>query len=293
MKLRNLLLTMGIVLFCFVVACTKNQNPVTPPNKQDSTKTNPDSIAAPVDSSKIVNLKKGLLLYLPFSGNIADSSGNGNPTQAIGGSVLTSDEHGYANQAFGGTGNGERIKVTNNGTIKFDTSYSLSYDFMILAPARQAIVTMINTTTGNGPSFLTSTSISGLSNLAFYANDISSGCDEAGPSAGGSSAVGDTSIVPNPGSWYNVVNVYHKGTVQTYVNGILTGTSKGTGTAALLCPDAQVVVGGWWDGDPISINGKVDEVRLYNRVLNPAEIAYLSRNFQPITTKAKAQPIHN
>src|SRR5579872_3504588 len=99
MKLRTIAFAGGLIVLGFsYYSCAKNSN-LQPP---DTT----------------VNLTKGLLLYLPFSGSIADSSGNNNPTQAVG-SVLTYDTHGYANNAFGGTGNGERIYVTNNGSISF------------------------------------------------------------------------------------------------------------------------------------------------------------------------------
>ncbi|HLZ88081.1 MAG TPA: hypothetical protein VKQ52_12590, partial [Puia sp.] len=105
-----------LVLF----SCTKNANPTPPIHdtvtviKNDTTKLTDTLYASKPDTT--VNLTKGLLVYLPFSGNIADSSGNGNPTQAVG-SVLTYDAHGYANSAFGGTGNGEKVIVTNNGSI--------------------------------------------------------------------------------------------------------------------------------------------------------------------------------
>jgi hypothetical protein len=46
--------------------------------------------------------------------------------------------------AFGGRND---TVITNNGSIKFDTAFSLTYDVMINAPARQAFVSMINTAT--------------------------------------------------------------------------------------------------------------------------------------------------
>jgi hypothetical protein len=48
-----------------------------------------------------------------------------------------------------------------------------------------------------------------------------------------------------------------------------------------------MIVGGWWDGDPASLNGTMDEVRLYNRVLTANEINFLARNFQPGSTRVK------
>jgi hypothetical protein len=215
---------------------------------------------------------------LNFNGSIADSSGNNNPTEAVGGNVLTYDAHGYANSAFGGNGTGQRILVTNHGSIKFDTAFTLSYDFMINASARQAMVSMINTSNGDAPSFLASTSMPGLPNLDFAVSDVSKSCDSI--DVGTLPNVGDTSFIPQLNTWYNVIDIYYKGSVATYVNGQLTTFVQGNGTAALLCPESQVVIGGWWNGDPITLNGKLDEVRLYNRVLTPHEIVTLSQHFQ-------------
>jgi hypothetical protein len=89
-----------------------------------------------------------------------------------------------------------------------------------------------------------------------------------------------------------MINVYHKGSIQTYINGQLTASGSGGGTAALLCPNSQVIVGGWWNGDPITLNGKLDEVRLYNRVLTPHEIVTLSQHYQ-VTAEKSAPKLQN
>ena len=234
-----------------------------------------DNSSTPVVSD--VNLKKGLLVYLPFDGNIADSSGNGNTTTAVAGASLTYDEHGYSNSAFGSTGNGEKILVTNNGSIAFDTAYTLSYDFMIRSAGKQAFVSMVLNTSGLGPSFITGTPTLGSSTLEFSAVDTTGGCDTDGGTA---STDNISTFTPQTEAWYNFIAVYHKGLTQIYVNGALVSTKTGTVTKANLCTGAQMVIGGWWQNDPISINGKLDEVRLYNRVLNTDEIAELSKNFQ-------------
>ena len=224
-----------------------------------------------------VNLKKGLLVYLPFDGNMADSSGNGNQTTAVGGATLTYDEHGYSNSAFGGTGNGERLLVTNNGSIKFDTAYTLSYNIMTRTTGYQTFVSMVNNINGRGPTF-TSGINAPFSNVLQWATvDSTSSC----PSDGGTSSVINTStFMPQPESWYNFILVFHKGINQIYVNGALVATKTGSITKAFICPDAQLVIGGWWQNDPITINGKLDEVRLYNRTLNADEMAELSKDFQ-------------
>jgi hypothetical protein len=63
MKKNFLLVACSFVL---IFSCTKNNTPT------------------PSESQSDVNLKNGLLVYLPFDGNFADSSGNGNQTAASG-----------------------------------------------------------------------------------------------------------------------------------------------------------------------------------------------------------------
>jgi hypothetical protein len=92
---------------------------------------------------------------------------------------------------------------------------------------------------------------------------------------------------PNPGSWYNCISIYHKGNLQTYLNGKLLSSKNGSGTAAIVCPSAQFIVGGWWNGDKLSMNGKLDNLRLYNRVLTPHEIVALSSYYQVNSNSVK------
>jgi hypothetical protein len=247
----KLLITITLGLFCGVFAtfigCTKN-NPNPPINdtvtvtKHDTTT---DTLYAP-KPDPTVNLTKGLLLYLPFSGNIADSSGNNNPTTATA-NVLTYDAHGYANSAFGATGNGEKVYVTNNGSIKFDTAFSLSFGFMVnVSGADQGYISMVDPVTGYGPTFLIGTTFAGIPFLDDGVNDITSGCSVYG-SISNINVADTTSFAPVAGSWYNAILIYHKGTIQTYINGTLIGTRIGTGTEAQLCPASQIVVGAWWN----------------------------------------------
>jgi len=249
-----------VLAFGFIISCKKDNNPTSPPSN--------------------LHLNKGLLLYLPFDGNMADSSGNGNTTVPVGGVALTYDEHGAANSALGGTGNGERLEVINNGSIKFDTAFAISYNFLERPTAiRQAFMSMVDPATGKGPTFTSGTDIPNLPNFDFGANDISTGCGNYG--GDNPNLVNDTAnFIPKSEAWYNFIGIYHKGSIQLYINGKLVSSKSGSGTAALLCPASKIIVGGWWDQDPISFNGKIDEVRMYNRVLNADEIADLSKNFQ-------------
>ena len=115
------------------------------------------------------------------------------------------------------------------------------------------------------------------------------GCNNPGTS--NPNGVNDTTaFIPQYQRWYNAICVYHRGAIQVYINGTLIASRTGSGTLANLCPGATVNVGGWWVNDKETLNGVVDEVRLYNRTLRPNEIAYLSRNFQANSTKYTSSP---
>src|SRR6185437_5458562 len=210
MKIKRLTPLFLIVFPALIFATGCNKNVTPPPPVHDTTvvvKT--DTVQVPPPPDPTVNLTKGLLLYLPFSGNIADSSGNGNPTTASG-TVLTYDAHGYANNAFGATGNGERIYVTNNGSIKFDTAYSISLGFMVNVDRPQFYISMVDPTNAKGPSFVVGETVGPITNVSFGSEDVTLGYDLG---TNDNIDIADTTgFIPVPGSWYNLVCIYHRGT---------------------------------------------------------------------------------
>jgi hypothetical protein len=257
--------------------CNKNATP--PPPVHDTTvivKT--DTVTIPPAPDPTVNLTKGLLVYLPFSGNIADSSGNGNPTTAVG-NVLTYDAHGYANNAFGATGNGERVLVTNNGSIHFDTAWSLSFGFMVNDNRFEAFINMVDPTSALGFVLGAGTEPTTYKFIGAAA-DASFGCGSYVSTWNGPNVEDTTNLVPLPGAWYHAIVMYHKGTVQEYINGKLISSKTVSGGAPNNCPAAQIVIGGWWNSDLKNLNGKLDNIRLYNRLLTPHEISTLAGSYQ-------------
>jgi Concanavalin A-like lectin/glucanases superfamily len=257
--MKNYLVIFSVLLFGVAISCKKSSSP-TPPPASD------------------VNLKNGLLVYLPFDGNFADSSGNGNTVTPVAGASLTYDEHGNANSAFGGTGNGERLLVTNNGSIKFDTTFTLSFDVMARDTRREGLIEMVDNTTAESYSFGIATSSLPPYNVESVVWDSAASCNSL---ATATNSTGDSStLVMASESWYNVILLYRKGTSQIYINGILNATRTGRDSTVQICPSAKIIIGAWWDQDPASINGKMDNVRLYNRVLNADEIAELAKDYQ-------------
>jgi hypothetical protein len=292
MNPRILLPASGIITVVLAIACVKSSAP-TPHVTDTVTVTKMDTLVLPPPNDT-PNLTNGLVLYLPFNGSFADSSGNGNTVTAIGGGTLGYDMHGYAQSAFSSTGNGERLVVSNNGVYDVDTALSVSFDFMIRGVANnnalQVFLSIVDTANGNGPTFNCGLNIPGAPNVFnFGANAASTGCDASGDN-NPQNKYDTSTFSPVIGSWYNVILMYANGTQWIYINGQLISAKGGFPPAVQVCPDANFVIGGWWNGDPKSINGELDEVRFYNKTLNAKQIAWLSRNFQPNSISTKAGP---
>ena len=93
-------------------------------------------------------------------------------------------------------------------------------------------------------------------------------------SAGGNMfRYGATTLQAN--TWYHVTGVYNAATseLHVYLNGQLDdGTLLGTVTAAQQNSSANVNIGRRPGSNSFNHNGRIDDVRIYNRALTPAEI---------------------
>jgi len=224
-----------------------------------------------------IDLRKGLMVYLPFTGNTIDSSGNFNSVQALGSTGFTADQHGRANSAYDASQG--RLLITDNGSINFDTALTVCFNFKLnTANSLQCFLGYVDNVTGFGASYSIGLTVPTSNNFQFAVQDGTGSCGTFADPAKSNNEV--TNFLPNSGTWYNMVCIYHKGTNSVYINGVLSGTQTSSGTSALFCSSSKMIVGGWWNTGPEPMDGSIDEVRLYNRVLNADEIAQLYKNFQ-------------
>lgn len=82
-------------------------------------------------------------------------------------------------------------------------------------------------------------------------------------------------IAPVQGQWQHVAGVYNGSTLQIYVNGVLAGSTSKTGNLVARTNAMQLNIARWaWtSGNFRSFNGSIDEARIYNVALAPAEVA--------------------
>jgi hypothetical protein len=215
-----------------------------------------DSVSIMVASQVPV---QGLIAYYPFTGNGNDESGNGN-NGTVFGATLTSDRFGNPNNAYSFDGN-DRIDVPD------DPDLTISGDqFTILSWAQFSAFGV------DGGYYLMGHS-EGPGNtdkwIFWLANDNIKLI--IGPTLGWIS-LGSAPF--QLGNWYHVAIRKNGNELAAFVDGSPIGTNSGT--FIVPDPDATFQIG---TAEPDRPNrpfrGIIDDVRIYNRALDEAEIQIL------------------
>lgn len=219
-----------------------------------------------------VNLSQGLLAYYPFNGNANDESGNGNNGTLFNGATIVADKNGKLLSALSLNGTNGVI-VTNGNKLVNTNEMTLSMDVMQRQTGnRQTFVSSINYNTGFGFQYWVGPQMQNDPNtyvgFARGGADCNSFYSEAAGHLNG--------FTLEKESWYTIVVTFKSSTIKMYVNGTLTGEGNAPSSTINVCANSNFLIGSWWKNDPIGLNGKIDNVRIYNRVLNPDEIKALN-----------------
>lgn len=227
-----------------------------------------------------VNLTLGLVAHYPFNGNPNDVSGNGYNGLLQNGIQITSDRFGAANSAYNFDGIDDYIKIIDNGAFS-TPQFSLVIWFQSQSNALQNLV--------GKRDFLT-TSGSGGSQYQFFINYPpfpGIGSNIVGNTASCSDATGSSYV--NTGNticsnkWYLAVVTFDGTRHKIYIDGILVRDIPTSFNGMLAC-NSELRIGNWWNSDLIPFNGKMDDIRWYNRPLNQQEVNALFNNFSSPTS---------
>ena len=239
------------------------------------------------------NITEGLVAYYPFNGNANDASGNGNHGILSGNNppVLTTDRHGRENSAysFGGFKNYNWIKVPNSESLKFDKEMTISFwiqqselagmdgwgnysttspSFAVICKAGDGIATYpgLYILTGKGKD----------GNGLKISNNISNGV----------LSIGYNKSDYQLGNWLHIVLVVNKSDKILYVDGIEVAHDQLNKENIFSSMNAQdlyfgimassnMTLGRYGSGAWYPFYGKIDDIRFYNRALDPSEISVL------------------
>jgi hypothetical protein len=216
----------------------------------------------------------GMVAYYTLNGNITDAGPNGiNGTNF--GATATTNKAGTANSAMNFSNPSSTVPqyatLPVNATTSFGTNQNFTIAFAVFA---------------NSPYVHTG---------GFYDNNLNYG----GPgvwfwNANGypqvqfnfkNNSVGTTNGAFPVGVWKHVAAVRNNGTLSIYINGVLNASATEGTTAPVYSFPARIgtmFFNGMAPPQYNGLNGKMDELRIYNRALSAAEILVLSSTALPI-----------
>jgi len=215
-----------------------------------------------------VNLTQGLKMYLPFTGNATDASGNGN-LATVNGATLTTDRFGTANSAYNFDGINDFISLVNGPGMK--PQYPFSFSCWV------KLITVGNGTT-NGIFYndyvLPGTNFNG----AFYTlgtNFWNASVGDGGPVGPSSRRSIFSNQTIGTGTWVHLAAIISGPTnMKIYLNcAEIPGNYSGTGSSLVYSQTGQGMIGRANNGiNENYINADLDEMRFYDRVLTEDEI---------------------
>lgn len=205
-------------------------------------------------------INDGLVAYYPFNGNAQDESGTGNNGTIIGNVSMTTDRFGNANSAYDFPGLPfNYINVPHSESLSLDTMTLIAWIYSETDYGHGQIIQK-NRDIESGHYGLYTQSIHG--NIS-YGNSVYAFVNEP----------------PEIGSWHMVAGILYGSTAQFYVDGLLMHDTvapsafnySGTQPLAIGMHFYQGVPDYW----TYPYKGKLDDLRIYERVLSPSEISAL------------------
>lgn len=203
-------------------------------------------------------LQNGLVGWWPFCGNANDESGNGN-NGTVYGATLTTDRFGNSNQAYSFDGADDYIQCPQNNIPTQNLSVSVWINPNSTFANMQFVCLGSTSSTRWG--------VVASNNNAYIG--YGAGCSGSGGSV-------LTNCPISNSTWINLVYVSSGvgGVTQIYKNGVLLGqVPNSTSTGG--CSTSNLFFGVDIFSLPEFINGKLDDIGIWNRALTPQEISEL------------------
>ena len=215
-----------------------------------------------------VNLNLGLRAYYPFSGNANDVSGNNN-NPAFNNATLTADRFGNTNSAYHFNGTSSYMRIPNSASLNMGTQMSIAAWVKPTGFYTGPCANNMLMAKGDGDYLAGSYSLR-------FADEIN-GCNTPTNTSNehfyGPAPVASTPVV-QLNQWYSVVCTNDGVTAKIYVNCVL--KASGSIGSPSFTTTFDLYFGRMNDAQyPYWLNGDLDEVRIYNRALNQAEVNVL------------------
>lgn len=214
-----------------------------------------------------INLRNGLSAFYTFNGNAFDRINNYNGK--IFGAIPDMDRFGNLNQAFRFNGSSDYIIVNQFNT----SSTSISISFWVYDIGQGKTSNSVN------PRFISAESGGGIAVINNIVNEpqgLTFVCNR-----GGATYFSNNQIAKN--SWQHIVVTFDGNQCLFYINGILVKKEIASNPLPQNGGDLYIGKSGVkFEAIEDFFAGKLDDIGIWNRVLNPDEINYLFKNnYQP------------
>ena len=208
----------------------------------------------------ILDLNAGLVAYYPFNGNANDESGNGN-NGTVFGATLTTDRFWNVDSAYSFDGVNNYISIPDtpelSGGYPLDKSVSVWFKVDSMTSYTPIVIKALSTQQVDWRLIIRNGKLTFSSYNSWFISEVF--CSQT------------TSEITN-GVWYHGVLVADQSDIYIYVNGNMVGYCHNFGgttdTTAPVTIGAVPYKNYYYDG-------KIDDIRIYNRALSEKEIQEL------------------
>ncbi|MCS3679320.1 fibronectin type 3 domain-containing protein [Salinibacter ruber] len=197
------------------------------------------------------DVEEGLIAYYPFSGSAEDATGNGN-SGTVNGATLTTDRSGNAGEAYDFDGEDDYINVPDDAVKT--SSGSVCAWFLARSKTdgeNDRVFSMSNFTSPGGTRLYLSLASGEEFRAAFISDQL-----------------GDVPI--SFGEWQHTCFTWDDTSSELYLNGNLEDASSGGEPT-----NGRVNLGSYGEGFKSFLDGKIDQVRIYDRPLSESEVQQL------------------
>ena len=208
----------------------------------------------------------GLMAYYPFSGNADNVVGAGYDGVIVGGTSLTEDRNGNPDSAYAFDGDGDYIDLGDFDVPSWD-AYSVSVWFLHDGGGASG--------RGYGQKVMDKTTWYSDFHISVQTQPGAEGGLLYKTYQGGRGDIYDDSADYRDGMWHHAVVTKDGSNGELWVDGALMGTSTETKT---VFNDQPLLIGYSVSGDHYQqrfFSGKIDDIRIYDRVLTEDEIQQL------------------
>jgi uncharacterized protein (TIGR02145 family) len=202
------------------------------------------------------SLNNGLVAYYPFNGNANDESGNGNHG-TVNGASLTTDRFGSSGKAYSFDGLNDYISTTD---LDLFDSFTISVWVFPIGTLGALVDKSEDNISNSGYVFIYNNSTYGLYGHVGWSGNTNN------------NIIPSNNYISN-NQWHSCVLTFKQGSAKIYVDGSQTYSRSGLNSTSLN-NDLLLFGKSVWGGN--LFNGKLDDIRIYNRALTQEEITYLA-----------------